>query len=178
MRSRCRPATPCTKSRRSATRTSRLRVREFTVILLFLFFLFFLFFPKKIFPTHHPSSPAGFLPPVPDHARAALRFSLALHEAASCVALDPDDPSQGHIRLRIGLHSGPIMSGIVGSLRCAPHRLSSTNPFILTFFAAQNSVLHLRRLGQRGCPGGGVGRGGRCADVTGDARPVAAAAFG
>lgn len=121
MRSRCRPATPCTKSRRSATRTSRLRVREFTIIRLARHVIMIFY---KISP-YHPSSLAGFLPPVPDHARAALRFSLALHEVASGVALDPDDPSQGHIRLRIGLHSGPIMSGIVGSLRCGPHRIFS-----------------------------------------------------
>jgi class 3 adenylate cyclase len=90
---------------------------------------------------------AGMHPPRRDHARAALRFALDLHEAAHAVMIAhsgelPDDdeamatPMQEdplsprtprtpsliaeHLHrctIRVGVHSGPVSSGVVGHLR-------------------------------------------------------------
>lgn len=68
---------------------------------------------------------AGMLPPRADHARAALRFALALHEAAAVTPVDPAAAGAPAVTLRVGLASGPVTSGVVGTLRaryCACHR--------------------------------------------------------
>ena len=93
---------------------------------------------------------AGMHPPRRDHARAALRFALDLHEAAHAVMIahsgelldddeapsgrgghggldDPMSPRTPHTpsvaehlhrcTIRVGVHSGPVSSGVVGHLR-------------------------------------------------------------
>ena len=83
------------------------------------------------------------LPERPDHARAALRFALDLHAAAAATELGPaaaaaavaggggestDGGGGGGgaaaaaaqplcVRIRVGLASGPVTSGVVGHLR-------------------------------------------------------------
>jgi len=64
------------------------------------------------------------LPKRADHARAALRFALDLHSAASAVALPPAAAAAaakvggaGHVQIRVGLHTGPVTSGVIGHLR-------------------------------------------------------------
>jgi adenylate cyclase len=54
---------------------------------------------------------AGGLPdPRPDHAEAVAEMALAMRrEAARIVA-----PGHGPVRLRIGLHSGPVVAGVIG----------------------------------------------------------------
>ena len=49
-----------------------------------------------------------------DHAAAALRFALGLHEAASKVAVQPGEPAT---RVRVGVHTGPITAGLIGRTR-------------------------------------------------------------
>ncbi len=55
-----------------------------------------------------------------DHARAALRLALDLHAACADVMLS-DDAADGTpptaVRIRVGLHSGPVSSGVVGHVR-------------------------------------------------------------
>jgi hypothetical protein len=60
---------------------------------------------------------AGMLPPRPDHARAALRFALDLHAAAAAVQATPGG---ARVRIRVGVHLGPVTAGLVGHVRCRP----------------------------------------------------------
>ena len=65
------------------------------------------------------------LPKRADHAAAALRFALDMHEAAAATELRPgggvhgeyDDEESECLSIRVGLHCGPVTSGIVGNLR-------------------------------------------------------------
>lgn len=49
----------------------------------------------------------------PLHARRTLEFARAILEAASHVTMPGADPPAS-VQLRIGIHSGPAMSGVVG----------------------------------------------------------------
>jgi class 3 adenylate cyclase len=69
---------------------------------------------------------SGMLPPRPDHARAALRLALELHAAAGSVCVvDSDSPVHRQQRdaagsglsIRVGVHSGPVTSGVIGHTR-------------------------------------------------------------
>ena len=69
---------------------------------------------------------SGMLPKRADHAAAALRFALDMHEAAAATELRPrgsvhaesDDGEEIEcLSIRVGLHCGPVTSGIVGNLR-------------------------------------------------------------
>ena len=64
------------------------------------------------------------LPKRADHARAALRFALDLHAAAAAVELPPAAAAAAasvggaaHVQIRVGLHTGPVTSGVIGHLR-------------------------------------------------------------
>ena len=65
---------------------------------------------------------AGMLPKRPDHAAAALRFALDMHEAAAATELRPgaaedEEGADEYLAIRVGLHTGPCTSGIIGNLR-------------------------------------------------------------
>ncbi|GAX84207.1 hypothetical protein CEUSTIGMA_g11630.t1 [Chlamydomonas eustigma] len=50
----------------------------------------------------------------PDHARTMVRFALAMQDAANQVLM----PTTGMpVKIRVGIHSGSVLSGIVGTLR-------------------------------------------------------------
>ena len=57
---------------------------------------------------------SGLLPRRPDHAAAALRFALDVLAAAKEVDLGGGD---GSVRLRVGMHTGPITAGLIGRTR-------------------------------------------------------------
>lgn len=56
---------------------------------------------------------AGVPDPVPDHASRAARLALDMRDA---VARSPID-GEGSIRLRIGINSGPVTAGVIGTKR-------------------------------------------------------------
>jgi adenylate cyclase len=49
----------------------------------------------------------------PDHAAAAVELALALRDAAAARTAPNGDP----LRLRIGIHSGPVVAGVIGTRR-------------------------------------------------------------
>jgi len=51
-----------------------------------------------------------------DHAVRMARFAVDALHAARQIIVDPDNPYLGTVRIRIGLHTGPIVSSVVGSL--------------------------------------------------------------
>jgi class 3 adenylate cyclase len=58
---------------------------------------------------------SGLPTPRPDHAEAAAELALALRDEMSNRAA----PDGGLIRMRIGLHSGPVVAGVIGSRKFA-----------------------------------------------------------
>lgn len=51
----------------------------------------------------------------PDHCRRIAEFSIdAIRVAKQCL-IDKDDPSKGFVNIRVGFHSGPVVSNVVGS---------------------------------------------------------------
>jgi guanylate cyclase len=48
------------------------------------------------------------------HAAIMARFAVEAMRAAAATPVDPDDPSQGCVQIRIGLNSGPCMASVVG----------------------------------------------------------------
>jgi class 3 adenylate cyclase len=56
---------------------------------------------------------SGMLPARADHGRAALRLALDMLAAAANVVLEDGR----HLHVRVGLHSGPITTGVIGHLR-------------------------------------------------------------
>jgi class 3 adenylate cyclase len=56
---------------------------------------------------------SGLLPRRDDHAAAALRFALDMLAAADAV----DIGGGQHVRLRVGLHAGPVTAGLIGRTR-------------------------------------------------------------
>jgi guanylate cyclase, other len=49
-----------------------------------------------------------------DHAARMARFALAAIQCAAATPIDTDDPSRGQVQMRVGLHSGPCIAGIIG----------------------------------------------------------------
>jgi guanylate cyclase, other len=49
-----------------------------------------------------------------DHVKVIAEFALAAIEAAGKVLIDEEDPSKGYIRIRVGFHSGPVVSNVIG----------------------------------------------------------------
>ncbi|KAL7570909.1 hypothetical protein ACA910_002543 [Epithemia clementina (nom. ined.)] len=51
----------------------------------------------------------------PDHASRIVGFSIDAIHAARETMIDPATPSLGHVNLRIGINSGPVVANVVGS---------------------------------------------------------------
>lgn len=50
------------------------------------------------------------------HAKLAAVFAMDLVREASEILVDDDDPEKGYINVRVGFHSGPVVSNVIGSL--------------------------------------------------------------
>ncbi|CAB9522115.1 activated protein kinase catalytic subunit alpha-1 [Seminavis robusta] len=50
------------------------------------------------------------------HVKHIAEFALAMVEAAGKILIDEDDPRRGFVRIRVGFHSGPVVSNVIGSL--------------------------------------------------------------
>lgn len=51
-----------------------------------------------------------------DHVKRIALFAKDAIKAASETLIDEDDPSFGHVQIRVGFHSGPVVSNVVGNL--------------------------------------------------------------
>ncbi|CAB9502908.1 activated protein kinase catalytic subunit alpha-1 [Seminavis robusta] len=51
-----------------------------------------------------------------DHVKAIAEFAMDAVEAAGLILIDEDDPKRGYVRIRVGLHTGPVVSNVIGSL--------------------------------------------------------------
>ncbi|KAL7570913.1 hypothetical protein ACA910_002546 [Epithemia clementina (nom. ined.)] len=51
----------------------------------------------------------------PDHASRIADFAIDAIRAARETWVDPSAPSLGHLNLRVGMHSGPVVANVVGS---------------------------------------------------------------
>jgi class 3 adenylate cyclase len=50
-----------------------------------------------------------------DHAARIARFSIDAIESAQATAIHPDQPELGTVKIRVGFHSGPVVSNVVGT---------------------------------------------------------------
>jgi len=50
-----------------------------------------------------------------DHAVRMARFAVGAIQAARNTLIDLDNPSLGSVRIRVGLHSGPVVANVVGT---------------------------------------------------------------
>ena len=50
-----------------------------------------------------------------DHAKRLVDFAVEALAAANATLIDVDDESRGCVNIRVGLHSGPVVAGVVGS---------------------------------------------------------------
>ena len=50
-----------------------------------------------------------------DHAVRMARFAVSAIQAARNTLIDLDNPSLGTVRIRVGLHSGPVVANVVGT---------------------------------------------------------------
>jgi hypothetical protein len=50
-----------------------------------------------------------------DHTKRIAQFARECVEAAAATAVDEENSSLGFVKIRVGLHSGPVVSNVVGS---------------------------------------------------------------
>lgn len=51
----------------------------------------------------------------PDHAKRIAQFAIEAIQQANMTLIDLEDPSLGHVNIRVGFHSGPVVANVVGS---------------------------------------------------------------
>ena len=51
----------------------------------------------------------------PNHVSLAARFAVEALLVASTVSINVDDPPAGFVRLRVGFHTGPVVTHVIGS---------------------------------------------------------------
>ena len=51
-----------------------------------------------------------------DHVSIMAHFALDVVKAARSTLIDESDPSKGNLEVRVGIHSGPVASNVIGSI--------------------------------------------------------------
>ena len=51
-----------------------------------------------------------------NHVKLAAEFAIDLIQEANKVLVDEDEPEMGFVNIRVGFHSGPVVSNVIGSL--------------------------------------------------------------
>ena len=51
----------------------------------------------------------------PDHTKRIAAFAVDAIKAANATLLDKSDPDRGHVNIRVGFHSGPVVADVVGT---------------------------------------------------------------
>jgi hypothetical protein len=51
-----------------------------------------------------------------NHVKCIAEFAIDIVEAASTILIDDEDPGRGYVQVRVGFHSGPVVSNVIGSL--------------------------------------------------------------
>ncbi|CAB9496917.1 activated protein kinase catalytic subunit alpha-1 [Seminavis robusta] len=51
-----------------------------------------------------------------DHVKRIADFAIEVVQAANQVQIDEEDPDRGCVKIRVGFHSGPVVSSVIGSL--------------------------------------------------------------
>jgi class 3 adenylate cyclase len=50
-----------------------------------------------------------------DHVKHIAQYSLDAVQAASETLIDLEDPDRGYVQIRVGFHSGPVLSNVIGT---------------------------------------------------------------
>ena len=50
------------------------------------------------------------------HVKNIAEYAIEIVQAASQILIDEEDPSRGSVQIRVGFHSGPVVSNVIGSL--------------------------------------------------------------
>ena len=48
------------------------------------------------------------------HVKQIAEFAIDLIIEASKILIDDEEPSKGYIKIRVGFHSGPVVSNVIG----------------------------------------------------------------
>jgi class 3 adenylate cyclase len=51
-----------------------------------------------------------------NHANCIAEYALEIVEEAGKILIDEDNPLKGFVQIRVGFHSGPVVSNVIGSL--------------------------------------------------------------
>lgn len=51
----------------------------------------------------------------PDHCKRIAEFAIDAIRVANQTLIDKEDPTRGFVNIRVGFHSGPVVSNVVGS---------------------------------------------------------------
>lgn len=86
-----------------------------------------------------------------DHVKRIAQFAEGIIAAAGNTLIDLDDPKKGYLRIRVGFHSGPVVSQVVGSLNprfvhvhtCLPPNRTELNEMTLHCFNVNDSIIML-----------------------------------